>query len=129
VLKRTSGYFVSKSWGQPDEAMAIKKDKYAYRVTWSEEDNEYVGLCSEFPSLSWLADTPEKALKGIRKLVGNVLSGMIKDNEPIHDPIACRHFSGKFMVWVPPDIHRKLAILAAESCESLNRITSSKLNQ
>jgi predicted HicB family RNase H-like nuclease len=109
--------------------MAIKKDKYTYRVTWSEDDNEYVGLCAEFPSLSWLADTPEKALKGIRKLVADVLSDMIEDNEPIPEPIACRHFSGKFMVRVPPDVHRKLAIQAAESGVSLNRIASSKLNQ
>jgi predicted HicB family RNase H-like nuclease len=109
--------------------MAIKKDKYTYRVTWSEDDNEYVGLCAEFPSLSWLADTPEKALNGIRKLVADVLSDMIEDNEPIPEPIACRHFSGKFMVRVPPDVHRKLAIQAAESGVSLNRIASSKLNQ
>ena len=109
--------------------MAIKKDKYTYRVTWSEDDNEYVGLCAEFPSLSWLADTPEKALKGIRKLVADVLSDMIEDNEPIPEPIACRHFSGKFMVRVPPDVHRKLAIQAAESGVSLNRIASAKLNQ
>ena len=24
--------------------------QYTYRVTWSAEDNEYVGLCAEFPS-------------------------------------------------------------------------------
>ena len=28
--------------------------RYTYRVTWSAEDNKYVGLCAEFPSLSWL---------------------------------------------------------------------------
>jgi hypothetical protein len=33
--------------------------------------------------LSWLADTPEKALKGIRKLVADVLSDMAANNEPI----------------------------------------------
>jgi predicted HicB family RNase H-like nuclease len=109
--------------------MAIKKDKYTYRVTWSKDDNEYVGLCAEFPSLSWLADTPEKALKGIRKLVADVLLDMIEDDKPIPEPIACRHLSGKFMVRVPPDVHRKLAIQAAESGVSLNRIASSKLNQ
>ena len=37
----------------------MEKDKYTYRVTWSEEDQEYVGLCLEFPSLSWLAETQE----------------------------------------------------------------------
>jgi len=44
-------------------------DKYTYRVTWSEEDGEYVGLCAEFPSLSWLANTQEAALAGIRDAV------------------------------------------------------------
>jgi hypothetical protein len=44
--------------------MALKNDHYTYRVTWSEEDNEYVGLCAEFLSLSWLSKTPEAALKG-----------------------------------------------------------------
>ena len=63
--------------------MVSTNDKYTYRVTWSEEDNEYVGLCAEFPSLSWLADTPEKALKGIRKLVADVLLDMDKIDEPI----------------------------------------------
>ncbi|MFZ0614080.1 MAG: toxin-antitoxin system HicB family antitoxin [Desulfobacterales bacterium] len=109
--------------------MAQKNDKYTYRVTWSEDDNEYVGLCVEFPSLSWLADTPEKALKGVRKLVADALLDMAKNSEAIPEPIACKHFSGKFMVRVPPDVHRKLAIQAAESGVSLNRIASSKLSQ
>jgi hypothetical protein len=49
--------------------VALKNDRYTYRVTWSKEDGEYVGLCAEFPSLSWLASTPEAALRGIRKVV------------------------------------------------------------
>ena len=109
--------------------MAQENDKYTYRVTWSEDDSEFAGLCAEFPSLSWLADTPEKALRGIRKLVADVLLDMDKTGEPIPEPIACKHFSGKFMVRVPPEIHRKLAIQAAESGISLNRVASSKLSQ
>ena len=40
-----------------------KSDHYTYRVTWSEEDQEHVGLCAEFPSLSYLAKAPEAALR------------------------------------------------------------------
>jgi len=108
--------------------MAMKNDRYTYRVTWSEEDNEYAGLCAEFPSLSWLAKTPEAALKGIRKLVEDVVKDMHNEGESVPDPIACRHYSGKFMVRVPPQVHRKLAIQAAESGVSLNRLASSKLS-
>ncbi len=109
--------------------MALKDDRYTYRVTWPEDDNEYVGLCAEFPSLSWLAITPEAALKGIRKLVADVLQDMDKTGETVPEPIACRSYRGKFMVRVPRDIHRKLAVQAAESGVSLNRIANSKLSQ
>jgi len=109
--------------------MALKDDRYTYRVTWSEDDHEYVGLCAEFPSLSWLAKTPEAALKGIRELVADVRKDLRENGENIPEPIACRRYSGKFMVRVPPEIHRNLAIQAAESGVSLNRIASSKLSQ
>jgi predicted HicB family RNase H-like nuclease len=109
--------------------LALKNDRYTYRVTWSEDDNEYVGLCAEFPSLSWLAGSPEAALKGIRKVLADVVKDMEESGETIPQPIACRSFSGKFMVRVPPDVHRKLAVQAAEFGVSLNRIASSKLSQ
>jgi predicted HicB family RNase H-like nuclease len=109
--------------------MALQNDRYTYRVTWSEDDNEYVGLCTEFPSLSWLSATPEAALKGIRKLVAEIVADMESSNESVPESIACRQYSGKFIVRVPPEVHRNLAIRAAESGISLNRIVSSKLSQ
>ncbi|MEK6672201.1 MAG: toxin-antitoxin system HicB family antitoxin [Nitrospirota bacterium] len=109
--------------------MTQKNNKYTYRVTWSEEDAEYVGLCAEFPSLSWLAHTPEAALKGTRKLVNEVVADMLRNEEPVPEPIATKHFSGKFMVRVPPDVHRQLAMQAAEAGVSLNRLASAKLGQ
>jgi predicted HicB family RNase H-like nuclease len=109
--------------------MALKNDRYTYRVTWSQDDNEYVGLCAEFPSLSWLSATPESALKGIRKLVSEVVADMESNDEAIPEPIACRRYSGKFMVRIPPEVHRNLAIRAAESGISINRVVSSKLSQ
>lgn len=105
----------------------MARDKYSYRVLWSEEDGEYVGLCAEFPSLSWLARSQESALKGIRKVVTDVVVDMIKNGEPVPEPIASRRFSGKFVVRVPPEIHRKLALEASENNVSLNRLVSAKL--
>jgi predicted HicB family RNase H-like nuclease len=109
--------------------MPLKNDRYTYRVTWSEDDNEYVGLCAEFASLSWLASTPEAALKGIRKVVEDVVKDMRENGEEVPEPIASRRYSGKFMVRVPPEVHRNLAIKAAEAGVSLNRLASSKLSQ
>jgi len=102
-------------------------DRYTYRVTWSEEDDEYVGLCAEFQSLSWLASTQEAALKGIRSLVQRVVADLKRNREAVPEAISTRSYSGKFMVRVPPEVHRILAIQAAESGVSLNRLISSKL--
>ncbi len=105
----------------------MKNDHYSYRITWSEEDQEYVGLCAEFPSLTWLAPQPEKALKGIRKLVAEVVADLKKSKEDIPQPIATKNYSGKFLVRIPPELHRQLAIQAAEAGVSLNRLASAKL--
>ncbi|MCM4186572.1 HicB family protein, partial [Cutibacterium acnes P10] len=43
--------------------------RYSFHVTWSPEDAEFIATCVEFPSLSWLAGTPEKALTGLRIVV------------------------------------------------------------
>jgi predicted HicB family RNase H-like nuclease len=109
--------------------MALRNDRYTYRVTWSENDEEYVGLCAEFPSLSWLAKKPEIALKGIRDIVADSVKDMRKTGEKAPQPLAQKNFSGKFMVRVPPEIHRDLAIQAAESGISLNRLASAKLSR
>jgi predicted HicB family RNase H-like nuclease len=105
-----------------------KNDRYTCRATWSPEDEEHVGLCAEFPSLSWLASTPEGALRGIRKLVAGVVDDMELNGETVPEPIACRRYSGKFMVRIPPDVHRSIALQAAESGISINRVVSAKLN-
>lgn len=109
--------------------MAKNIDRYTYRVTWSEEDQEHVGLCVEFPSLSWLAANPELALKGVREIVRSSIEDMRQNNESIPEPLSAKQFSGKFMVRIPPETHRSLALEAAESGVSLNRLISSKLHQ
>ena len=108
--------------------MADRIDRYTYRVAWSEEDQEHVGLCAEFPGLSWLEKSPEKALAGIRRVVKSCVADMTTSNEPVPEPISARCFSGKFLVRVPPETHCMLAIQAAESGVSLNRLVASKLS-
>ena len=105
----------------------IDNDKYTYRVTWSEDDSEYVGLCIEFPSLSWLAASPETALRGIRRVITDVVADLKASGESVPEPLSTRKFSGKFMIRIPPAVHRELSIEAVEAGVSLNRLASAKL--
>ena len=108
--------------------MNLANDKYTYRVTWSEEDSEYVGLCIEFPSLSWLAATPEESLVGIRTVVAEVVMDLQTNGEPVPEPLATKVYSGRFMVRIPPVLHRQLALEASEAGISLNRLASARLS-
>jgi len=102
-------------------------DHYTYRVTWSPEDEEYLALCAEFHSLSWLATTPLSALAGIRKVVAESVADMISNGEVPPVPLAEKRYSGEFRVRIPPHVHRALALEAAEQGISLNRLASAKL--
>ena len=100
---------------------------YTYRVTWSPNDHKYVALCAEFPSLSFLANKQDEALRGLIDLVGDVVKDMDANGETLPEPIADRKYSGKFVLRTTPERHRHLAIEAAEQGVSLNWYVSSKL--
>ena len=109
-------------------------DHYTYRVTWSPEDGKYLALCAEFPSLSWLATAPEMALAGIRKVVAATVADIIDkktldelNHEAPPTPLAEKRYSGEFRVRIPPQVHKALAMEAAEQGISLNRLASAKL--
>ena len=123
LKKRTMHCVWPCSWGK-----SMKGDRYTYRVTWSEEDGSYVGTCAEFPSLSWLSRSQEAALRGIRKVVADVIADMKENGEDAPEPFSTRRYSGKFLVRVPPAVHRQLVVEASENQISLNRLVSAKLS-
>ena len=102
-------------------------DQYTYRVVWSEEDGEFVGLCAEIPSLSWLEPDRHAALDGITRLVTEVLQDMQVNGEAIPEPLTSRKYSGELRVRMPPAIHQRLAIQAAEEGTSINALIVRRL--
>lgn len=68
----------------------LQNDRYTYHVTWSDEDGEYVGLCAEFASLTWLASEPEAALQGIRQVVAEVVADLQKNDGKVPEPLATK---------------------------------------
>ncbi|MGA8044774.1 MAG: toxin-antitoxin system HicB family antitoxin [Dermatophilaceae bacterium] len=102
--------------------------RFTYRVTWSVEDEEFVATCLELPSLSWLAPTQEQALSGLRDLVTEVVQNLAEGGEPVPEPLSVKSFSGKFNLRVGEQLHRRLAMEAAEEHLSLNQYVVRRLN-
>ena len=86
-----------------------------------------VGLCTEFPSLSWLATTRTAALDGIEKLVRDVIADMLAQGEMPPEALAEKNFSGKLVLRMTPEQHRRLAINAMDAGVSLNRYLCARL--
>ena len=77
--------------------------------------------------MSWLAKTPEDALAGVRQVVSGVIADLEASGESVPEPLAEKRYSGEFRVRIPPELHRQLALTAAEQGVSLNRLASAKL--
>jgi len=105
----------------------VNYEHYSYKLTWSVEDQEFAGLCAEFPSLSYLHEDRSVALEGITNLIKDVVVDMEANGEKVPEPIAEKIYSGKLQIRIPPSLHRRLAMEAAEENVSLNRYMSHKL--
>jgi predicted HicB family RNase H-like nuclease len=100
---------------------------YRYSVQWSPRDGEFVGTVAEFPSLSWLDSDESEAFAGIKQLATDVVVDMVASGEEPPVPLAERDYSGKLLLRIAPELHKKLATEAAENNVSLNRLISTRL--
>lgn len=105
----------------------VTGDHYTYRVRWSAEDEAYIATVAEMPSLSWAAEKQLHALMCLRGLVDEILEDMQATGRTPPVAIADREFSRQVHDPDSPELHRQLAIDAAEQHVSLNRLLPSRL--
>jgi predicted HicB family RNase H-like nuclease len=101
---------------------------YSYRVLWSPDDNEFIALVAEFPSLSWLAPNQDDALNGAVALVADIIKDMYAHGETIPKPLSERTYTGKFMVRTSSELHARLVREAAEQGVSMNQLANQRLS-
>ncbi len=102
-------------------------EKYDYHVTWSEEDQLFIGRVTEFPSLAAHGETLVAALEEIHQVVSFVVEDLEASNELIPEPFCKRRFSGKVNLRMSENLHRRLVLEAARSHQSLNQTMIEKL--
>jgi len=75
----------------------------------------------------YLDETQAAALERTTKLVSDIVADMQAAGESPPVSITDRGYSGRLQVQITPELHRRLAILAAEANVSLDRIVSDQL--
>jgi hypothetical protein len=64
----------------------MKLPHYSFHILWSKQDKSYIGTCTEFPSLSWIASSHSLAFTGIYNLILNTIKDLKLNKEPIPKP-------------------------------------------
>lgn len=62
------------------------RDVYRFWTEWSQEDQEWVGLCDAFPLMSWLESDREAAETGIRSVVAEAIEILKAEGQPLPPP-------------------------------------------
>jgi predicted HicB family RNase H-like nuclease len=125
---RAKGSATKRKSPAPKSKTLQQANRYTYRLAWSEKDDEFIATVVEFPSLSWISESREKALKGLTSLVEEVILDMTREGEEIPEPWDERKFSGKFNLRLGPELHKNVALRAAERGESINTYVVKQLN-
>lgn len=107
--------------------MVDESERYVYRIHWSNEDDGFVATVAELPDLRFISQSSFDAFAGLRMLAAEHVAAMRAKGQEVPEPFEDRHYSGHFMVRVPPELHRRLTIEAAEQGVSLNRLVQSRL--
>lgn len=100
---------------------------YAYRIRWDGESERFVASCAEMPDVTFTSGSQLEAFVGIRNAVEAEVSRLAKSGEEAPEPLTERRYSGRILVRIPPELHRRLTIEAAEQHVSLNRLISNRL--
>lgn len=61
-------------------------NRYSMNISWSDEDQEYVATCPEFPGLSAFGETPEEALSEAQIALSLFIDNYKEDGMPLPKP-------------------------------------------
>ncbi|MDP9311611.1 MAG: type II toxin-antitoxin system HicB family antitoxin [Chloroflexota bacterium] len=104
-------------------------NKYSFSVMWSDEDEEFVALCTEFPGLSGLGETPEEAIAELQVALKLAIETYEAEGWALPEPQVLHEYSGKLLVRMPKMLHGKLARQAEIEGVSLNTLVVTMLSE
>jgi predicted HicB family RNase H-like nuclease len=103
--------------------------RYLKVVEWSDEDRCYIGSAPPLVGQSCHGVTETDVVKQLHTIVEEWVEMLIADGKPLPEGTVNRQYSGKFVVRLSPEVHRKAALKAMARGESLNEYVSETLAQ
>jgi predicted HicB family RNase H-like nuclease len=102
---------------------------YLKMVEWSEEDGCYIGSAPPIVGHCCHGTNEAQVLAQLQLIVEEWVEILLVDGKPLPAPTARKEFSGKFVVRISRDLHKKAALKAMARGESLNQFVSNVLTR
>jgi len=107
--------------------LKAKAAHYLKIVEWSDEDGCFVGSAPPLIGQCCHGKDETKVYTQLCRIVEEWVKILETDGHELPGPVAARKFSGKFVLRLEPALHRRLAVKALASGESLNNFCVKKL--
>lgn len=91
------------------------------RILVREEDGRYSAQVLEWPGCYGEGETVEQANQSLDEAMAAWVEVMLEDAEPIPEPLA-REYSGRILLRVPRDTHRRVTLRANSEGVSVNQL-------
>ena len=104
-----------------------KARRYLKVVEWSDEDACYIGSAPPLIGQCCHGATEATVLKQLNVIVEDWIATLLTDGKPLPAASVGKRYSGKFLVRVSPDIHKKAVLKAQARGESLNQFVAAAL--
>lgn len=98
-------------------------NRYPAQVFWSKEDEGFVAVAPDLPGCSAFGDTQQEALAELQDAIAAWIESARSAGNPIpepSDPAREAEYSGKVLLRMPRDLHRRLASQSKSQNVSLN---------
>jgi predicted HicB family RNase H-like nuclease len=105
-------------------AVKATSARYLKIVEWSDEDKCFVGSCPGLFFGGCHGDDEAKVFRQLCELVEEHVAELIANKETLPVATAGKVYSGKFVVRIGSDLHRKAAVKALARGESLNQFVA-----
>ncbi len=103
-----------------------ESDKYLKIVSWSDEDQCYVGSIPGWVGPCCHGDNEAKVYQELCQILEEWIEIYQQDKQPLPAPTN-KEYSGKFVLRTGADLHKALAVRAISEGKSLNKYVVKKL--
>ncbi len=98
----------------------LARRPYAFTLVQG-DDGIWTVTVLEFPGVIAEGDSPDEAIADGREALAEMIDYYLDEGRTIAEPFATREFSGRTELRLPPELHRRAVMMAANEGISLNR--------